>query len=65
MDHPEFQASAQAVELGLKLDEVPTFIDRLRMAIGWSPSAWAGLIAFIGVGLLLTVVPLRASRDGT
>jgi putative OPT family oligopeptide transporter len=65
MDHPEFQASAQAVELGLKLDEVPTFIDRLRMAIGLPPSAWMGLIAFIGVGLLLTVVPLRSARDGT
>ena len=59
------KASAQAVDLGLKVDEVPTFIDRARMAIGWSPSAWGGLIAFIGVGLLLTVVPLRASRDGT
>ena len=65
MDHPEWQASAQAIELGLKLDEIPTFIDRARMAIGWSPSAWAGLIAFIGVGLLLTVVPLRESRNGT
>ena len=65
MAHPEWQASAQAVDLGLKVDEVPTFIDRARMAIGWSPSAWGGLIAFIGVGLLLTVVPLRASRDGT
>jgi hypothetical protein len=35
------------------------------MAIGLSPSSWLGLIAFIGVGLFLTVVPVRASRDGT
>ena len=65
MNHPEWQAGAQAVQLELKLDEVPTLIDRTRMAIGWSPSAWMGLIAFVGVGLLLTVVPARASRDGT
>jgi putative OPT family oligopeptide transporter len=63
--HPEWQASAQAVELELKLDEVPTLIDRARMAIGFKPSAWLGLIAFIGVGLLLTWVPLRAARGDT
>jgi uncharacterized oligopeptide transporter (OPT) family protein len=65
VDHPEFQAAAQAVELDLKIDEVPTFVDRARMAIGLQPNAWAGLIAYVGIFLMLVVVPLRASRDGT
>ncbi len=49
--------------LGLRADEVPTFLDRLRGSIGFSPSAWLGLIAFAGVGWLLIGVPFRASRD--
>jgi hypothetical protein len=62
--HPEFQATAQAVELDLKLDELPTFLDRARMAIGFKPQPWFGLIAFLGVAALLIWVPLKASRDG-
>jgi putative OPT family oligopeptide transporter len=65
MERPEWQAAAQAVDLDLKLDELPTFLDRARMAIGIRPGAWLGLIAYIGVFLLLVFVPLRASRDGT
>jgi len=49
--------------LGIKADEVPTFLDHLRGAIGFEPTAWLGLIAFVGVGALLTWVPFRASRD--
>jgi uncharacterized oligopeptide transporter (OPT) family protein len=52
-------------ELGIKADEVPTFLDRLRGAIGLAPNPWLGLIAFLGVGWLLTWVPLRASRNET
>jgi hypothetical protein len=63
-NHPEFQAPAAAVGLDLKVDELPTFIDRARMAIGFTPSAWMGLIAFIGVLALLVWVPLREARDG-
>ena len=63
--HPEWQAAAQTVELALKLDEVPTFLDRARMAIGIAPGAWLGLIAYVGVFLLLVFVPLRASRKET
>jgi putative OPT family oligopeptide transporter len=62
--HPEFQAAAQVVELDLKLDETPTFLDRARMAIGFKPQPWFGLIAFLGVAALLIWVPLKASRDG-
>jgi putative OPT family oligopeptide transporter len=51
--------------LGLKADEVPTFLDRLRGGIGLQPSAWLGLIAFAGVGWLLTWVPFRASQNKT
>jgi hypothetical protein len=52
-------------ELGLKADEVPTFLDRIRGAIGLEPSAWLGLIAFAVGGWLLIGVPLRASKDPT
>jgi uncharacterized oligopeptide transporter (OPT) family protein len=50
-------------ELGIKSDEVPTFLDRIRGAIGIEPTAWLGLIGFGLVGWLLTWVPFRASRD--
>ncbi len=52
------------MELDLKLDEAPTFLDRARMALGIVPNAWAGLIAYVGVFLLLVWLPLRASRNG-
>jgi putative OPT family oligopeptide transporter len=51
--------------LGIKADEVPTFLDRLRGGIGLEPSAWLGLIAFGGCGWLLTWVPFKASKDTT
>jgi putative OPT family oligopeptide transporter len=61
---PEDPAWQQmTAELGIKADEVPTFFDRLRGAIGFTPSPWLGLIAFAGVGWLLTWVPFKASRD--
>jgi len=62
--HPEFQAPAQAVALDLKLDEMPTFIDRARMAIGFKPNAWLGLIAYLGVAFMLIWLPVKAARDG-
>lgn len=57
---PSYQA--MTAELGIKADEVPTFLDTVRGAIGFEPTAWLGLIAFVGVGLLLTWVPYRRSR---
>jgi putative OPT family oligopeptide transporter len=62
-DDPSWQQMTAA--LGLKADEVPTFLDRVRGAIGLKPTAWLGLIAFAGVGWLLTWVPFRASQKGT
>jgi putative OPT family oligopeptide transporter len=59
-DDPSWQA--MTAELGIKADEVPTFLDRLRGAIGFTPTAWLGLIAFAGVGFLLTWVPFKRSR---
>jgi len=64
-EYPEFQAPAQAVGLDLKLDEMPTFIDRARMAIGFEPRAWLGLIAFLGIAGMLIWLPVKAARDGT
>jgi hypothetical protein len=60
-DDPSWQQ--MTAELGIKADEVPTFLDRVRGAIGLQPNPWLGLIAFLGVGFLLTWVPFRASRD--
>ncbi|MHC4216137.1 MAG: OPT family oligopeptide transporter, partial [Planctomycetota bacterium] len=60
-DDPSWQQMTAA--LGLKADEVPTFLDRVRGAIGLKPTAWLGLIAFAGVGWLLTWVPFRASQN--
>ena len=65
IQHPEFQAPAQAVGLDLKLEELPTFIDSARMAIGFRPSAWLGLIAFLGIAVMLIYLPVKAARDGT
>jgi putative OPT family oligopeptide transporter len=49
--------------MGLKPDDVPTFLDRARLAMGIEPQPWLGLIAFIGVYILLVWIPLRASRN--
>jgi putative OPT family oligopeptide transporter len=61
--HPD-DAGWQAMTgaLGLRPDEVPTFLDSLRGTIGRAPSAWAGLIAFAGVAWMLIRTPLRAAR---
>jgi len=53
---------AMTHEMGLKPTDVPTFLDKARLAIGLQPQAWLGLVAFVGVLLLLVWVPLRASR---
>jgi hypothetical protein len=58
---PSYIAMTQ--EMGLKPTDVPTFLDKARLAIGLQPQAWLGLIAFVGVLLLLVWVPLRASRN--
>jgi putative OPT family oligopeptide transporter len=55
---------ALATSLGLKPDEVPSFLDRARGAIGFEAEPWLGLVAFIGVFLALVWLPLRASRNG-
>jgi putative OPT family oligopeptide transporter len=62
-DDPAWQQ--MTAELGIKSDEVPTFLDHLRGAIGMQPTAWLGLIGFGVVGWLLTWVPFRASRNNT
>ena len=43
-------------------EDVPTFLDRAREAVGVSPNPWLGLIAFAGVFYLLARVPLKAAR---
>jgi len=53
---------AMTESMGLRPDDVPTFLDKARFAIGFEPQPWFGLIAFVGVLLLLVWVPLRASR---
>jgi hypothetical protein len=55
--------AAYTAELGLKADELPTFLDSMRGAIGLNPQAWLGLIAFLGVLYLLAWVPVKASRE--
>jgi putative OPT family oligopeptide transporter len=44
------------------MEDVPTFLDTAREAIGASPNPWLGLIAFAGVFYLLARVPLKAAR---
>jgi putative OPT family oligopeptide transporter len=44
-------------------DDVPTFLDRTRDAMGVTPNPWLGLIAFAGVAYLLIGATLRASRN--
>jgi putative OPT family oligopeptide transporter len=60
-DDPSWQA--MTAELGIKADEVPTFLDRLRGAIGFEPNPWLGLIAFAGVGAMLTWLPIKRARE--
>ncbi|MGD8375793.1 MAG: oligopeptide transporter, OPT family, partial [Acidobacteriota bacterium] len=64
--------AAQNAVLGLKADEVPTFLDRVRGMFfdatvpeeaRFFPNAWLGLIAFGFVFYMLVWVPLRASRE--
>ncbi len=43
-------------------DGVPTFLDRAREAIGVAPNPWFGLIAFLGVGYMLTRIPMKSIR---
>jgi len=59
-DDPAWQQ--MTAELGMKADDVPTFLDRVRGAIGLQPTAWLGLIGFAVGGWLLTWVPFRASK---
>ncbi|MEE8277808.1 MAG: oligopeptide transporter, OPT family [Thermoanaerobaculia bacterium] len=47
------------------LEDVPTFLDSARQAIGVRPNPWVGLIAFAGVLYLLTRVPLKAATEGS
>jgi hypothetical protein len=54
---------AQMESMGLKGDEVASFLDRARGAIGFDANAWLGLIAYLGVLVLLVWVPLRAARN--
>ncbi|MDX1388323.1 MAG: oligopeptide transporter, OPT family [Acidobacteriota bacterium] len=60
-DDPAYVEMTSA--LGIKADEVPTFFDRIRGAIGISPKWWLGLIAFVGGIWLLVRVPLKASTQ--
>ena len=43
-------------------DGVPTFLDRAREAIGVTPNPWFGLVAFLGVGYMLTRIPMKSIR---
>jgi putative OPT family oligopeptide transporter len=55
--------AAMTESMGLKPDDVPTFLDRARSAMGIEPQPWFGLIAFAGVLALLIWVPLKAARN--
>jgi putative OPT family oligopeptide transporter len=59
-DDPTYVAGMEA--LGLKGDEVATFLDKARGVIGFEANPWLGLIAFLGVGAMLVWLPLRAAR---
>jgi putative OPT family oligopeptide transporter len=60
-DDPAYVAGMEA--LGLKGDEVASFLDRARGAIGFEAEPWLGLIAFLGVGFMLVWFPLKAARE--
>jgi len=47
----------------MNADELPTFLDSAREAIGITPNAWWGLIAFLGVFAMLYFIPLKESRN--
>jgi putative OPT family oligopeptide transporter len=51
--------------LGLKGDEVGSFLDSARGAIGLEANPWLGLIAFVGVALMLIIIPLREARKNS
>jgi putative OPT family oligopeptide transporter len=44
-------------------EDVPTFLDSMRNAIGATPNPWLGLICFGGVFYLLTRVTVKAARE--
>ena len=44
-------------------DNVPTFLDRARDAMGVEPISWLGLIAFLGVGYMLARTTVNVSKD--
>jgi uncharacterized oligopeptide transporter (OPT) family protein len=60
-DDPAYVAGME--QLGLKGDEVASFLDRARGAIGFEAEPWLGLIAFLGVGFMLVWFPLKAARE--
>jgi putative OPT family oligopeptide transporter len=61
--HPGDPAwQAMTAELGIKSDEVPTFLDRIRGFIGVHPTPWLGLVAIAGGLWLLTWLPLQSAR---
>jgi hypothetical protein len=62
--HPGDPAwQAMTAELGIKADEVPTFLDRIRGFIGLRPTPWLGLVAIAGGLWLLTWLPLKSVRN--
>ncbi|MDH3253962.1 MAG: OPT/YSL family transporter, partial [Acidobacteriota bacterium] len=46
-------------------EDVPTFLDSARNAIGVTPNPWLGLICFAGVFYLLARVPLKSVRENS
>ena len=44
-------------------EDVPTFLDSARNAIGVTPNPWLGLICFAGVFYLLARVTVKAARE--
>ncbi len=60
-EDPSWIAMTQS--MGLKPDDVPTFLDKARSALAIKPQPWLGLIAFAGVLALLVWIPLKAARN--
>jgi putative OPT family oligopeptide transporter len=60
-EDPSYQEMTAA--LGIKADEVPTFLDRIRGAIGIAPKWWLGLLAFIGGLFFLVRLPLKSINE--
>ena len=63
VDDPAHIARMQAMEMNV--DELPTFLDSARHMLGITPNAWWGLIAFVGVFVLLYFLPLKESRNSS